>query len=44
MENLEKALEAAERDLLSKKDGSEYIELMEQCLECQNILIRKKAS
>lgn len=44
MENLEEALEAAERDLLSKKDGSEYIELIEQCLECQDIPIRRKAS
>ena len=44
MKNLEETLEAAERDLLSKKDGSEYIELIEQCLECQDILIRRKAS
>lgn len=43
-EIMKESLEAVEKDLLSKKDCSEHISLIEQCLECCDASVRKKAS
>ena len=43
-EIMNEALEAVEKDLLSKKDCSEYICLIEECLKSSDASVRRKAS
>lgn len=43
-EIMNEALDAVEKDLLSKKDCSEHIRLIEQCLKSSDASVRRKAS